>query len=332
MKTLTGLVMLSSLAVPSTPASAQDTLQHQVERITEYALTIAADALGELADQRADRDRAGRQGRPDRTRGNREPEYTDTFMRTVRLGANGRLELDNLSGNVEVTGSSSDDVRITATRSARSNSEASARAALAAAQIEVTERPGLVRISAEPTRGRDNRVDVNYVISVPAGTSLSLKTLSGDISVKNVAGDLRLNSISGNIAVRDARPRATDVEVVSGDVSLEQLDSERVQVKSLSGDITLKGRLARTGRYELHTHSGDIQVIPEGNPGFELEAETFSGDVSSDFGVRAGFGGSNFSRRGGGARRSNDVRGSVNDGGAVLSLQSFSGDISIKKP
>ncbi len=65
-----------------------------------------------------------------------------------------------------------------------------------------------------------------------------------------------------------------------------QVDSERVHVKSVSGDIILTGKLAKTGRYDLSTHSGDIQIIPEGNPGFDLEAATFSGDVSSDFALR----------------------------------------------
>ena len=330
MKTITGLLMLSALVVPSSPAAAQGHLQDQIERITEYALTIAADALGDLVDERAER--ADRQRGPDRNRDDRGQEYTDTFTRTVRLGRNGRLELDSLSGDVQVTGTSGDDVRITATKRVHAANESAARDALNAMQVQVTERAGVVTISAGPTRGRFNGADMDYVIAVPAATDLALKTASGDVTVKSVTGEVVVNSLSGDVVISESKPRAVNVELVSGDVSLEKVDSDRVQIKTLSGDITLAGRLAKNGRYELRTHSGDIQIIPEGNTGFELEASSFSGEVTSNFDLkRPAAAPSNFAPGGRGPRRSSEVRGTVNDGGAVLSLQSFSGDILITK-
>ena len=331
MKTITGVLMMSALVLPSAPASAQGHLQYQIERIADYALTIAADALGELVEERADRQRDDRQDRRG-TRDDRGPEFTDTFTRTVRLGRNGRVELENLSGDVEVTGGSGEDVRITATKRIRARDESAGRGALNATIIEVNERAGVVTISAQPTRGRFGSVEVDYLISVPTGTNVSLKTISGDLTVRNIAGDLRLNSTSGDVVVSDAKPRGLDIEVVSGDVSLERVDSERVQVEAVSGDIVLIGKLAKTGRYDLSTHSGDIQVIPEGNADFDLEAATFSGDVSSDFALKLrGVIPNNFGPSGRGPRRNNNVRGSVNDGGAALVLKSFSGDILLTK-
>jgi DUF4097 and DUF4098 domain-containing protein YvlB len=187
-----------------------------------------------------------------------------------------------------------------------------------------------VTISSEPTRGRSGGVEVNYVITMPVGTSLSLKTYSGDVSIKNIGGEVQLNSLSGDIVIKESKPRAIDITSVSGDVRLEQVDSDRVQVNSISGDVTLTGKLSKTGRYELRSNSGDIQVVPEGNPGFEIEAGTFSGDVSSDFALKLrGTPGNSFGPKG--PKRNNDIRGTVNDGGALLSLHSFSGDILISK-
>jgi hypothetical protein len=336
MKSITGMLMLSALVVPASPAAAQGNLQYQIERIADYALTIAADALGELVDERDDRarrDRDGRQRGPGRGRDDRDrgEQFTDTVNKTVRLGRNGRLELESLSGDVEIIGGTGDDVRVTATKSIHSNNESTARRALNATEVQIAERPGLVTISAGPTQGRVSSVEVDYVISVPSGTSVSVDSFSGDISVRNITGDLQVNSKSGDVVVKDAKPRIAEIEIVSGDVSLEQVDSERVQVKSVSGDITLIGRLARNGRYDLGTHSGDIQVVPVGNPGFEIEARTFSGDVSSDFPLKLRPGLTNLRDTGRGPNRNNDIRGTVNDGGAVLSLHSFSGDILINK-
>ena len=329
MKTITGVLMMSTLVIPSTPAAAQGNLQYQIERIVDSALTLAADALGELVDDRADRDR---QRGPGRARDDRGPEFTEMFTKTVRLGRNGRLELENVSGDVEVTANNGDDVRITATKRVRASNESAGRSALSATQIEVTERSGVVSISAGPTRGRFSSVEIDYVISVPSGTDLSLKTISGDLTVTGIAGDAQFNSLSGDIVLKNARPRDVEIDVVSGDVSLEQVDSDHVQVKTVSGDITLSGKLAKNGRYQLGTHSGDIQVIPEGSANFEIDAGTFSGDVSSDFQLKVRPGASNLLNinRGPG-RRNNDVRGTVGDGGAELSLHSFSGDILINK-
>jgi hypothetical protein len=334
MKTMTGVLVLSALIVPAGPAAAQGNLTYQIERIADYALTIAADALGDLVDERRD-DREARQRGPNGIRGDRGdrgPEFTETFTRTVRLGRNGRLELENTSGDIEVTGGSGDEVKITATKRVHAPNDSAARSTLSATEIQVSERAGIVAISAGPTRGRFNSVEIDYVISMPAGTNLSTRTLSGDLLIRNITGDAQLNSLSGDVIVRESTPRMLEIDVVSGDVSLEKVDSDRIDVKTVSGDITLTGRLAKNGRYELHTHSGDVQVIPEGSPGFELEARTFSGDVSSDFAVKLrGALPNNFNPGGRGSPRNNDVRGTFNDGGAVLSLHSFSGDILITK-
>jgi DUF4097 and DUF4098 domain-containing protein YvlB len=123
-----------------------------------------------------------------------------------------------------------------------------------------------------------------------------------------------------------------EIDAKSGDVSIEQVDSDRVQVSSLSGDIVYKGKLSKSGRYELRTNSGDVQVVTDGGASFEVEARTFSGDVTSDFAMKLGSNlSSSLTGNNRGARRNNDIHGVVNDGGAFLSLHSLSGDILISK-
>jgi DUF4097 and DUF4098 domain-containing protein YvlB len=330
MKTITGILVTCALVIPASPAAAQGDIQDQVERIVSSALTIAADALDSVVEDRADR-AARQRGGPGRD--DRGPAYTEKFEKTVRLGRNGRLELLSYSGDVEIVGGSGEDVKVTATKSTHSGNEQAARAALSAMAIEINERPGAVAIQAKPTSGRSNSVEVNYVISVPAGTSLDLKTYSGDVTIRSMSGDIRLKSYSGDVVVREGKPASIDLDSVSGDVSLEQIDSERVKVNSLSGDVVFKGKLSKTGRYDLSTNSGDVQVVTDGGASFEVEARTFSGDVTSDFPLKLG---GNFSSQlsgnnSRGARRNNDIRGIANDGGALLTLHSFSGDILISK-
>jgi DUF4097 and DUF4098 domain-containing protein YvlB len=356
MKLITGFLLTGALAIPAPPAAAQTgDWRRDLDRLTDYALVLAADAIGELAEariqssdtreQRREREQrireaqqrareAGRRAGSDE----RYPEYKEVFTRTVKAGRSARFELDNVAGDVAITGTSGDDIRITATKSVHTPTESQGRDALRATEIEVTERSSSVTVRAVPTRGRQNLVDVDYVISVPTGTDLMIHTLAGDIQVRTVTGDVRLQATSGDITVTDVKPRDLDVTTISGDIRIEQADTERVEVESTSGDIDYRGKLARNGRYQLHSTSGDIRVAPEGGTGFDVEASTFNGDFTSDFALKLeGAVRNNFNGKGGGRGLGSlpggrgSIRGTFNDGGASLSLRSLSGDITITK-
>ena len=97
-------------------------------------------------------------------------------------------------------------------------------------------------------------------LQVPKGSSVEVETVSADVVINNLQGD------------------AIEVETISGDVEIEA-ESDRVQVTTVSGDIELK---TRAGRTELATVSGDIDAI--GMTG-ELNATTVSGDFSISTGA-----------------------------------------------
>jgi DUF4097 and DUF4098 domain-containing protein YvlB len=119
-----------------------------------------------------------------------------------------------------------------------------------------------------------------------------------------------------------------DLRSVSGDLRLTDVESDRTFVQSVSGDVEVSGRLSKSGRYELQSHSGDVRVSPLGSQGFSLEASTFSGDLRSDYPLTMqGSQANNFGPR----RNPRAVRGSFGEGGALLTLQSFSGSITIVK-
>jgi hypothetical protein len=87
--------------------------------------------------------------------------------------------------------------------------------------------------------------------------------------------------------------------------------------------------LARNGRYEFQSHSGDVRVSPLGSGGFSIEASTFSGDMRSDYPLTLqGNPPNNVTNRGPNRR---PLRGTYGDGGALLTLQSFSGNITVVK-
>jgi hypothetical protein len=339
----------------ATPAAGQDpqwlrTLEEQIERHAE-AIARAVEAQIARVQQRQPQ-RVGRGGQ----------EVTEPFSRTVRLGRSGTFDLQNVAGDVVVDGTGGGDVRIEATRRVRAASDAEARAMLKELQIGVTERAGSVEVRTAYPRRRGASAWVDYRVSVPNNANVSLRTVSGNLRVNNVEGELRAESVSGDITassvervrnlrsvsgtlqvtdsegntiegatvsgdviVRNLKVRTIDLKSVSGDMRFTDVESERANLTSVSGDIEYAGRLARSGRYELQSHSGNLRVTPIGDTGFDVEANTFSGTVRTDFaltireGTALGF-------RGGMNR---GLRGTFGSAGAALVLRSFSGNVTI---
>lgn len=295
----------------------------------------------------------------------RGPEYTENFSRTVRLGRNGTLDLQNVAGDITVTGGGGDDVKIEAVKRVRHPNEAEGKALLSEIEIQVVERSGRVEVRTEYPRRRNWSGGVDFTVSVPRDASVSLRSVSGTVKVTNVNGELRAESVSGDIVtmttrkLRWAKTVSGDVEVseaeadelsvgsvsgdvtvnrlkgsgfdaqtVSGDLRLADVEIDHATLRSVSGDIDYSGRLARNGRYQFQSHSGDIRVTPADARGFAIEATTFSGDVRSDYALTLqSTPGSSLAPGG----RNRSVRGSFGDAGATLTLQSFSGDIVIVK-
>jgi hypothetical protein len=216
------------------------------------------------------------------------------------------------------------------------------------------------------TRGNSMSASVDYVITVPANAAVALKSVSGNIFVSNVRGEVRAEAISGdvniggtpNVAIaktvsgdvlaRDIgsqtalvlstvsgtvigsglKVRALEAGSVSGDVRITGSQIERLEANSVSGNIEFDAPLAKGGRYEFTSHSGNVRIMLAGNTGFELDADTFSGSVRSDVPVTLRSVGATERERRGSNRA---IRGTYGDASAILSVRSHSGSVVITK-
>jgi DUF4097 and DUF4098 domain-containing protein YvlB len=332
-------------AIGAQPADAQD--PHPRVVIRETAKTTSSRAY---------------QGR---TR-NSGPEETEKFSRRVKIGRDGRVSISNVAGDIKITGGAGDEVVIDAIKRARGG-----QSQLAATHIIVDERPGRVEVRTEYDSDRSLRynsinVSVDYTVLVPAGATVDVKSISGNVTVtgvqgvvhaesvsgtvsssatpklaaKTVSGDVELvnapadadlaaNTISGNIRAKGLKIRTLDLGSVSGDVALTDIACDRLGVKSISGSVEFAGTLGKSGRYDINSHSGNIRLSLTGNTGFELNANSFSGSIRSDFPVTLGATSARDDRgRHGPGRATHAVFG---DGSATLNLRTFSGDIILTK-
>lgn len=140
-----------------------------------------------------------------------------------------------------------------------------------------------------------------------------------------------LSTISGTVLGTGLKVKALEAGSVSGDVRLIGSEVERLEARSLSGNIEFDAALAKGGRYEFTSHSGNVRIVLSGTTGFELDADTFSGSVRSDVPVTLRAGGRT-EQPGGGRRTSNRaIRGSYGDASALLSIRSHSGSVVISK-
>jgi hypothetical protein len=300
----------------------------------------------------------------------RGPEQTERFSQTYKVGSDGALDLQNISGDVRVTAGRGNEIQIEAIKRVRHRDAGEAKRLLGLLRIEVSQVGNRVEVRTvyPRTRGRGFSGGVDYTLTVPATSAVSLKTISGDVAATGVRGEVRAESVSGDVQVtstpnlavaktvsgdvtaRDIasattltlgtvsgtvvgsglKVRTLEAGSVSGNVHLSNVQVERLQAKSVSGDIEFDAALARGGRYEFNSHSGNVRVMLPNAPGFELDASTFSGSIRSDFAItlRSTPSQGNDRRRGGLNRA---IRGTYGDASAIIAVRSFSGSVVITR-
>lgn len=229
--------------------------------------------------------------------------------------AQGRVEIVNVAGTVEVNGWDRAEVEITGVLGEKVE------------RLDFATNGDLTTIRVVLPKGNTYRGDgsADLVVRVPARSSVATSFVSADAIVRGVGGALQLKSVSGNIiaeAMRevristvsgdvelDAKQGATALEVrsisgdlrvkgaangeidvnsVSGDATVEVARITRGRFKTVSGDMRVTGAFAPDGRFEGESVSGDFLVDFRGPPPpAEYDVETFSGSIVNCFGPKA---------------------------------------------
>lgn len=265
---------------------------------------------------------------------------------TVALSRGALVDLSSFNGDIKVTSWDRDEVKIHATSRGRLRLDSSpSRVSLVESPYrgeyeddddnhsgyEIT-LPKTARLLARSVSGDITLQDVSDVESHTVSGEIevsnvanraNLETVSGDVTATKVGGGLRANSVSGDI---HAKSISGDIagQTVSGDIVLDDVASSFVRTETVSGEIHFSGPVDAKGRYEFHSHSGDIDLgLTSGGNDATLYVETYSGDLDSACSMTLQPGGSG-SRMG---KRGTFTLG--NGGGAHFSIQTFSGDVHI---
>ncbi len=173
------------------------------------------------------------------------------------------------------------------------------------------------RIAATSLRAEASSGELRFG-TVEARESI-LETSSGSITADQIENDVEADASSGDIRLGFGGSQGrVDAETSSGSIVVEGIDGA-VEIDATSGNVRMSfARL--TGDSSIETSSGELTVALPEDSDFDLDISTSSGNIAVDFPVTMR-----------GDMGSDDVEGSVGNGGPVLELDSSSGNIRVTR-
>ncbi len=239
----------------------------------------------------------------------RAKRTAEDFKWSGRVAPGKSIEIKGVNGGISAEPSTGAQVEVVARKSGRKSDPDEV-------TIEVIEHAGGVTICAVyPTpRGdrpnecgpgekgrmntRNNDVQVEYTVRVPAGVRFIGRTVNGNIEARGLKADVEAYTVNGSIGLTTRGvARATTV----------------------NGSIDAEMGTASTDALEFETVNGGITLTVPAGSGAELHASTVNGDISTDFPLTV---------RGKFSRRS--ISGTIGRGGPNLSMTTVNGDIRLR--
>lgn len=223
----------------------------------------------------------------------------------------GQVEVSNTAGSVVVTAWPRNEIEVTGTLGA----------GVERLEFSSVGKLSRVKVILPKQSGRVEGTDL--VLKVPAGSSLSVNTVSADIRAQGVRGSQRLQSVSGEIATEAAaedvecktvsgdvtvtgagKPVLLNITTVSGDAVVTRVagevngntvsgnfslglgDTSRSRLRSTSGDLTVATRPAADARFDIESISGDVRLDLTGPANAAFEVTSFNGEIRNCMGPK----------------------------------------------
>lgn len=206
------------------------------------------------------------------------------------IGPRGRLVIRQASGSIRLRGREGDRVRITSDDVKALKDQFSVDAGDGFVELRQAAKIGLGIF------GRGESVDLE--VEVPHGATVSIegqsvdvdasdlsgekafRTASGEVALHRLAGSVEVETVSGDVEIDGAAPLDLRARTVSGDIEVRVPQLKRLDLGTTSGDAVVDAELRGDGPFAIRTISGDVSVV--GRSGFRVEAESITGDLSSD--------------------------------------------------
>lgn len=192
-----------------------------------------------------------------------ESRVQEEFHQKYPFTSNGRVEVDNTNGKIEIIAADIADVRVDAVKRADTTDH------LKDCNIVVNAQPGSIRIetkySSTPFNFHGSRASVDYTVTVPRNAQLaSVHAVNGTVSIQGAAGPVHASSTNGGVRATALRGPA-DLSSTNGTVE--------ATVEKSGGDI------------RMHSTNGSVNLTLPSDTQARIEAKTTNGGIHNDFGL-----------------------------------------------
>lgn len=217
------------------------------------------------------------------------------------------IEIKNISGNVQASLASSDEVLVHATKTGRDSDPASVTIEVVRHAEGVTicaiypDLPGHAPNECAPglqgnMSTRYNDVNVEFSLSVPAGVKFVARVLNGDVIAEGLESDVFVNTMNGDVTVTTTGVAEASTAHGSLNVTIGRADPGR--------DLTFR------------TANGNVTVRVPVNTNAEVLATTVYGAIASEFPLE----GTRYRKTG-----------TLGGGGPRLTLTTIDGNVSLRE-
>jgi hypothetical protein len=209
-----------------------------------------------------------------------------------KIGPRGRFTVRQASGDIAIRGVEGDTVRVRSLDDHALSDLFDVETGEGAFELRQVEGLSIGRRMFSHSSGADLSIEVPHGATVTVETQSAdvtasdlsgdkrFRTASGEVTLSRLSGALDVETVSGEIEVEGAAPLDLTAKSVSGDVRVRVPVVRRLDLGTTSGDIRLDAELAGSGPFAMRSISGDATIV--GRAGFRVEAESITGDLSSD--------------------------------------------------
>lgn len=229
----------------------------------------------------------------------------DTWTRSYPLAPGGRLELINVNGRIDAEAAPGGAVELVARRTAHGSSDEAAKENLA--KVEMREEVGesRVRVEVRPPRlsGMSGH-EVKWTLKIPKGVHVEIRNTNGSLHLKGLDGEIHAQTTNGGVHGTAVVSTIVNASTINGGVELE-----------------LVTPLTAEGRVEIETVNGGAELSLPAESKATITARAVNGGVRTDLELQ----------KTGDADSRRRLEGTLNGGGARVSVQTTNGGVRISR-
>ena len=210
---------------------------------------------------------------------------TSVARDSIDSGPEPRVRLANAAGQVRIEGVKNlESIEYEVTKYAVAGDPAAAKRRASQVPVNLSREDSMIVLETAAGRG----TGADYLLKMPPGGTVEVDSgagdvevagLSGDVTVHDTGSDVMIEAPQGDVVVGGVSTDTgqTELEVGSGDLTLQNMIVGTLEARVEAGDVTLSGRFSGSGRVLVETGNITANLPPEDTR--ELTLETRVGQV-----------------------------------------------------